>query len=64
MDETNQKIDTGTTPGGQPLVGIVIIILVVLLGGLYFWKTKIERSTRMNPENQDEQTAPENTPES
>ena len=37
-----------------PLVGIIIILVVIILGGLYFWGQRLERNN-YNPEPEQQQ---------
>ncbi len=48
MDETSHEVKNDEVPAGRPIVGIIIIVLVVLLGGFYFWKTKVETNVQQN----------------
>lgn len=40
--ENNNAVPTGNGGGAGPIIGIIVILAIVVLGGLYFWK---ERST-------------------
>lgn len=42
--------------GAGPLIGAIIIILVLALGGFYFWKNSIEKESANTPIEQQAQT--------
>jgi len=48
MDETSHEAKNDEAPAGRPVIGVIIIVLVVLLGGFYFWKTKVETSIQQS----------------
>jgi hypothetical protein len=35
--------------GSGPIVGIIIIVLMLILGGLYFWGAQLNRTTQPLP---------------
>lgn len=56
MDETDPKIKRDEKSAG-PVVGIIVIVILVLLGGFYFWKTRTEgNAKKVNSVDPDGQT--------
>ncbi len=58
--KTNNNISAGGSRSVGPIIGLVIIIAVIFLGGIYFWTTRektSEYSQKSAPENADETAA-------
>jgi hypothetical protein len=60
MDNDTTKANEGPQPVG-PFIGIVIILVVIILGGLYFWGETINQESRDSAAVEDITGAPDTT---
>lgn len=42
--DRDQNINQGSEGSVGPMIGVIIILAVIVLGGLYFWGQRVDRS--------------------
>lgn len=47
--DTDFQLPPGHKSGAGPIVGVIIIVIVLALGGLYFWGAQLNRETEPLP---------------
>lgn len=39
----------GHTSGSGPIIGVIVIVIMLILGGLYFWGAQLNRESEQLP---------------
>ena len=47
--DTDFQLPPGHKSGAGPVVGVIIIVIVLILGGLYFWGAQLNREEEPLP---------------